>query len=403
MPFWRKKISQIFWSAALKVLRIKKNIPDKDSSRDRHAVKKAVSPVPAKKNVYSRRFLYLGGICLAAIVALLLVVLPRVGLLPVPEIPGLDKQWTGLPDDEPAGEFAQDDNSSPSCTGTETESGTITCPESPPESFPESAEEEIPLLSGEPSSGEDVDNNAGTSSPDTGEDSAGAGDYFPVSPPALPLPSWYLHTAYGDYTSEVLPSGGLMHHRTRGVFLAGTPGASVSALWDGIVVIAGKKSFPYGNFVVLEHEGGYSTLYGNLREIWVKEGEEVSRGENIGLLPHTPAARVNELSKNGVSAEINSPDREAVSSSGKTTEVSFHTVAGGFKGDAKEKSEDKAADPEKNEGDFSSASGHQSDERAEEDNEKTNSSFHRGNPLLYLELRRDNRYLDPLLFIEERN
>ena len=186
-----------------------------------------------------------------------------------------------------------------------------------------------------------------------------------------------------------------MHHRPRGILLAGTPGASVSALWDGTVVTAGEKSFPYGNFVVLEHEGGYSTLYGNLREIWVKEGDEVSRGENIGLLPHTPTARENEAKDKAVAgsseyedvvaaAGLNEQDGEPNSASTNSDKqalpsgmLPFRTVAGGIDAvlygtpDIGEK--------------------------------KIYPSFHEENPLLYLELRRNNRYMDPLLFIEERN
>ncbi|NLX91863.1 MAG: M23 family metallopeptidase [Firmicutes bacterium] len=382
------------------VLRIKKNISHNVSGRDRHAVKKAKAPGSAIKNVFSRRFLHLGGICLAVFV-LLAVVLPRMGLLPAPEIPGLDKEGSSLPNDGPAGEFALDDNGSSPETGAETKGSPNYLPESPP-----AAEEEPPLLSGE-SSGEDGDNgaenfalNTGGEATATGDEVAAAEDYFPASPPALPLPSWYLHTAYGDYTSEILPSGGLMHRRTRGVLLAGTPGASVSAMWDGVVVTAGEKSFPYGNFVVLKHEEGYSTLYGNLREIWVKEGEEISRGEIIGLLPHTPAARDGELSGDGGSVELNSPDRQAATPS--TAELPFHTVVGGsFNGRAEEKGVG-GKDLQQDKGHFSAASDRQSVERAEGDSEK-DSSFHRGNPLLYLELRQGNRYLDPLLFIGQRN
>ncbi len=60
---------------------------------------------------------------------------------------------------------------------------------------------------------------------------------------------------------------------------SGTP---VAAMNDGTVLLARPLYFE-GNFVVLDHGQGLLTLYLHLSEFKVKEGDEVKRGQEIGL------------------------------------------------------------------------------------------------------------------------
>lgn len=60
---------------------------------------------------------------------------------------------------------------------------------------------------------------------------------------------------------------------------SGTP---VEAMNDGTVLLARPLYFE-GNFVVLDHGQGLLTLYLHLSEFKVKEGEQVKRGQEIGL------------------------------------------------------------------------------------------------------------------------
>jgi murein DD-endopeptidase MepM/ murein hydrolase activator NlpD len=60
---------------------------------------------------------------------------------------------------------------------------------------------------------------------------------------------------------------------------SGTP---VDAMNDGTVLLARPLYFE-GNFVVLDHGQGLLTLYLHLSEFKVKEGDQVKRGQEIGL------------------------------------------------------------------------------------------------------------------------
>jgi len=59
-------------------------------------------------------------------------------------------------------------------------------------------------------------------------------------------------------------------------------GTSVAAMNDGTVLLARPLYFE-GNFVVLDHGQGLLTLYLHLSEFKVKEGEQVKRGQVVGL------------------------------------------------------------------------------------------------------------------------
>ena len=65
-------------------------------------------------------------------------------------------------------------------------------------------------------------------------------------------------------------------------------GAEVRAVRDGTVVFAGgDPCCVYGNFVIVQHDEGWSSLYAHLSAIDVRFGERVSQGERIGLAGST--------------------------------------------------------------------------------------------------------------------
>jgi len=68
--------------------------------------------------------------------------------------------------------------------------------------------------------------------------------------------------------------------------VSGQPGAPIYAVQMGLVVEAGYfDQGGYGRRVVIEHEDrSFSTLYGHLKEVLVKEGDVVTAGQQIGTM-----------------------------------------------------------------------------------------------------------------------
>lgn len=71
-----------------------------------------------------------------------------------------------------------------------------------------------------------------------------------------------------------------------GVDWSAPPGTPVIAAGRGRVTFAAAKG-EYGNAVVIEHGGGWQTLYGQLLRIDVREGECVGFGAPIGRVGST--------------------------------------------------------------------------------------------------------------------
>ncbi|MCB2072423.1 MAG: LysM peptidoglycan-binding domain-containing protein [Novosphingobium sp.] len=71
-------------------------------------------------------------------------------------------------------------------------------------------------------------------------------------------------------------------------------GAAVRATGAGKVIFADKKG-SYGNLVILSHGDGWHSVYGYLDRITVKVGEQVGKGERIGLVGNTGIAKGDEL------------------------------------------------------------------------------------------------------------
>ncbi|MDQ6792684.1 MAG: peptidoglycan DD-metalloendopeptidase family protein [Candidatus Dormibacteraeota bacterium] len=78
------------------------------------------------------------------------------------------------------------------------------------------------------------------------------------------------------------PFNGFPHFHT-GVDIAGPENEPVLAADDGQVVLAATGASGYGNYVVLSHGQGLTTLYGHLNQILVRQGDHVSQGSPIGL------------------------------------------------------------------------------------------------------------------------
>ncbi len=75
----------------------------------------------------------------------------------------------------------------------------------------------------------------------------------------------------------------------RAIDIAARTGTSVTAADGGYVIAAsaGGWNSGYGNNVMIDHGNGYVTLYAHLNSIFVRQGESVSKGQQIGTVGNT--------------------------------------------------------------------------------------------------------------------
>ncbi len=83
---------------------------------------------------------------------------------------------------------------------------------------------------------------------------------------------------------------GKPHNVHNGIDFGAEEGDTIRAITDGIVRIAGSNFFYNGNFVLLDHGQGLSSVYLHMSKIIAKDGEKVKKGEPIGLIGATGRA-----------------------------------------------------------------------------------------------------------------
>ena len=103
-----------------------------------------------------------------------------------------------------------------------------------------------------------------------------------VMPAGRPVKKGWLSSYYGRRTDPF--SGRRVHHS--GVDFAGKLGSDVISVAAGVVTYASKHS-GYGNLVEVNHGNGYVTRYGHNKEILVKVGQTVKKGEVISKMGST--------------------------------------------------------------------------------------------------------------------
>jgi lipoprotein NlpD len=85
----------------------------------------------------------------------------------------------------------------------------------------------------------------------------------------------------------VWPANGKLVHafnqgsNPKGLAIRGAPGQPVFATAAGKVVYSGSGLRGYGKLVIIKHNSTYLSVYAHNRELLVKEGERVSRGQKI--------------------------------------------------------------------------------------------------------------------------
>ena len=78
----------------------------------------------------------------------------------------------------------------------------------------------------------------------------------------------------------------------KGIDIAGTAGEPVLASAPGRVVYAGTGLRGYGKLIIIKHNNIYLSAYAHNREILVKEGQQVAKGQKIAEMGNTDAEQV---------------------------------------------------------------------------------------------------------------
>ncbi len=87
----------------------------------------------------------------------------------------------------------------------------------------------------------------------------------------------------GPVTSPYGNRWGRLHS---GIDIGGGMGTPIRAAKAGTVIFAGGRS-GYGNTVIIDHGGGFTTLYAHQSRLGVGDGASVAQGQVIGFVGST--------------------------------------------------------------------------------------------------------------------
>ena len=104
-----------------------------------------------------------------------------------------------------------------------------------------------------------------------------------------PFGNAQVESAFADYRTYTYAGKDVDHQVHLGFDLARTVNSPVVAGNDGKVIHA-KYLGIYGNCIILDHGMGVQSLYGHLSSFGVKEGDEVKKGQQIGVSGQTGMA-----------------------------------------------------------------------------------------------------------------
>ncbi|MBI3372240.1 MAG: peptidoglycan DD-metalloendopeptidase family protein [Betaproteobacteria bacterium] len=128
----------------------------------------------------------------------------------------------------------------------------------------------------------------------------------PVKPaPAAPAPAAESRDAEGIefiWPAKGKLLAGFSEPSSKGVDISGKAGDPVHASAPGRVMYTGTGIRGYGKLIVIKHDNSFNSVYAHNREILVKEGQTVVRGQKIGEIGDTDTDQVKlhfEIRKSG--------------------------------------------------------------------------------------------------------
>ena len=92
-----------------------------------------------------------------------------------------------------------------------------------------------------------------------------------------------------EFGKRISPISGKWHFHS-GIDLAAKEGENVYACRSATVLKCVENDSVYGNFIVLSHGGGMTSLYAHLSAILVEKGQTVFKGQHIGNVGQTGLA-----------------------------------------------------------------------------------------------------------------
>lgn len=122
-------------------------------------------------------------------------------------------------------------------------------------------------------------------------------DMLACIPSIQPLAINDLRRIGGYFGMRIHPIYKIRRHHAGMDFSAPT-GTDVYATGNGVVtrvVNAPRSRRDYGTFIEVDHGYGYKTLYAHMDKVLVRRGQEVNRGEVIGLVGNTGASTAPHL------------------------------------------------------------------------------------------------------------
>jgi murein DD-endopeptidase MepM/ murein hydrolase activator NlpD len=112
----------------------------------------------------------------------------------------------------------------------------------------------------------------------------------PTLPPDTAKAPAFAWPIKGKVLRDFAPRGGKAAFHD-GIDVAGEKGAAVRAAAPGKVIFAGQGPREYGLTVIVYHSGRWTTTYGFLDKVTVKEGDRIKAGERVGKLGQTGLAK----------------------------------------------------------------------------------------------------------------